>query len=345
MNPLSEDLDHILAHTEGLWDSLRGRRLFITGGTGFFGCWLLESLVWANDRLALGAEAVVLTRDPERFRRKAPHLATHGSVALQAGDVRSFRFPAGNFSHVIHAAAESASAPDDPLEVLDTIVAGTGRVLDFAVACGAQRVLYVSSGAVYGRQPEALTHVPETHREAPDCVDPNSAYGEGKRVAELLCASYARQRGLEVQIARCFAFVGPYLRLDVHFAVGNFIRDCLEHRPIRVKGDGTPYRSYLYAADLMIWLWTFLMRGVPGRPYNVGSEEEIAIGDLARLTARTLGAECPVQFGASPVPGVAAERYVPSTRRARDELHLAQYVPLELALKKTFDWNRAVVGV
>ena len=69
-NPLAEDLDHILAHTEGLWEELRGQKIFITGATGFFGCWLLESFAWANEKLNLKAEIVALTRNLENFQRR-----------------------------------------------------------------------------------------------------------------------------------------------------------------------------------------------------------------------------------------------------------------------------------
>src|ERR1039457_4591470 len=96
-NPLEQDLEHVLLHTRVLWEELRGNRLFLSGGTGFFGCWLLESFVWTNERLKLGASAVVLTRNHSAFERKALHLALHPSITLQAGDVRSFDFPAGQF--------------------------------------------------------------------------------------------------------------------------------------------------------------------------------------------------------------------------------------------------------
>src|SRR5437870_3068293 len=101
---LAEDLEHVLAHTRQLWEELRGERIFITGGTGFFGCWLLESFLWANDRLSLRSRATVLTRDPEQFRKKASHIAEHPAVSLHAGDIRNFAFPNGSFPYLIHAA-------------------------------------------------------------------------------------------------------------------------------------------------------------------------------------------------------------------------------------------------
>ena len=334
-NPLAEDLDHILAHTEGLWEELRGQKIFITGATGFFGCWLLESFAWANEKLNLNAEVVALTRNLENFQSKAPHLANNPAIRFQTGDVRDFKFSEGKFALVIHAATEASVKlnQENPTLMLDTIVEGTRRALDFAVHCGAKKFLLTSSGAVYGPQPPELTHIPEDYIGPPSPLE--SAYGEGKRQAELLCAAYAKQHRIETKIARCFAFVGPYLPLGSHFAIGNFIRDALRGDPIQVNGDGTPYRSYLYAADLAIWLWTILFRGKSCHPYNVGSARDLPITGIAQAVNNVFENKLKISIAQKAVNGKPASRYVPSINRAEVELNLRETISLEEAIRRT----------
>lgn len=337
-NPLAGDLDYILTHTEDLWEELRGKCLFITGGTGFFGCWLLESFAWVNDNLNLNASALVLTRNYNAFQKKAPHLVANPSIQFHIGDVRNFNFPEGEFSHIIHAAATSARATfnnEDPLAKFDTVVEGTRHTLDFAIKCHARKFLLTSSGAVYGKQPSGMTHIPEDYYGAPDPTDPNSAWGEAKRAAEFLCAYYSKRYSIEIKIARCFSFVGPYLPLDIHYAIGNFIRDALNGGPIQIKGDGTPYRSYLYAADLAIWLWTLLFKGESCRAYNIGSEEDITIAELAHTVAQSFQKPIEVRIAKAPALYRPPERYVPSTRRAQEECGIYQMVDLRESIKRT----------
>jgi len=328
---LQEDLEHILSNTRPLWEHLRGGRIFVTGATGFFGIWLLESFAFANKSLGLGAKLVGLSRDPNAFYAKVSHLAQESSIALHRGDVRDFDFPHGSFTHVIHAGTTS-SAPIPPSEMLDTIIRGTKRTIEFAVAAGAKRFLFVSSGAVYGKQPPEMAHIPESYLGSPDPMDPSAAYGEGKRVGELLCAIARQEHGLEATIARCFAFVGPHLPLDAHFAIGNFIRDAMNGKPIKVK-DGLPYRSYLYASDLTTWLWTILFKGKPCRPYHVGSDQEISINDLAATVANLTGGGSLLAPSSNPIASIS--RYVPATRATASELALAKIINLREALKKT----------
>lgn len=329
-----------MRHGSGLWPALDGARLFITGGTGFFGVWLLESLAFARDRLGLDLHATVLSRHPEAFRQRFPHLAAHAAFDWLCGDVKDFTFPCGDFTHVIHAATEAGTQREDltPLARFDTIVTGTRRVLDFAVAAGVRDFLLTSSGAVYGRQPSAITHMAEDFGGGPDVLLTASAYGEGKRTAEQLCALYRNQFRLAPKIARCFAFVGPHLPLDAHFAIGNFIRDALRSDEIVVKGDGTPYRSYLYAADLAVWLLTILVRGAPLRAYNVGSDEAVSIAELAARVAACVPGGRRVRIGQA-ARALPAERYVPDIGRARAELGLDVWHDLCVSTRKTLAWH------
>jgi nucleoside-diphosphate-sugar epimerase len=339
-NKLAEDLDHVLAHTRELWEEIRGQRVFVTGATGFFGTWLLESFAWANDRLKLEAELVALTRNAEAFRAKAPHLCSRQDVQLHVADVRDFKFPAGKFSHVIHAGTEASAKlnSEKPFLMFDTCVTGTKRALEFAEACGAKKFLLTSSGAVYGAQP--MERVPEDFMGGPDILNAASAYAEGKRAAEQLCAIQGKvEPNLEIKIARCYAFVGPHLPLDAHFAIGNFIRDALRGGPIKIGGDGTPYRSYLYAADLAIWLWTILFRGTPLRAYNVGSPRAVTIAETARAVAGVFGGKPAIEIAQKPVPGIALQRYVPDVSRAEKELGLREWVDLEEGIRRTAEWN------
>jgi nucleoside-diphosphate-sugar epimerase len=338
-NRLANDLDSVLERTRDLWTDMLGQRILITGATGFFGCWLLESFAWANRRLNLNAHAVAMARHPQTLKERAPHLARDSAITPLAADVQSDSFPRNTFSHVIHAATEASTIlnRETPLVMFDTIVTGTRRALEFAAAHSVRKFLFVSSGAVYGTQPPQLTHVPESFSGGPDPLDPANAYAEGKRAAELMC-SLTASAGLDITIARCFAFVGPYMKLDAHFAIGNFIGDCLHSRPILVQADGSAVRSYLYASDLMVWLWTILLRGESRRAYNVGSEEALNIAGLAREVAATLAPEVDVNIVSPATPGMAAHRYVPSTARARDELGLRAEVPLREAIRRTHDW-------
>ncbi|MFI0348182.1 MAG: NAD-dependent epimerase/dehydratase family protein [Chthoniobacterales bacterium] len=370
----SEDLEHFLAHTRDLWEDLRGKRIFVTGATGFFGMWLLETFCYANDQLNLGAELVGLSRNPEAFAEKAPHLVKHPAITMHRGDVRDFDFPypfsspektgvppfaesldsskgkllkkkqaaqvngggfpKGKFSHVIHAGTTS-SAPVPDLEMLDTIIGGTRRTLDFSLACGAERFLFVSSGAVYGKLPSDVAHVSENYLGAPDVMNSVSAYGEGKRAAELLCAIAHQEHGMKTTIARCFAFVGPHLPLDAHFAIGNFVRDGLAGKTILLKSSGASRRSYLYAADLAVWLWTILFKGEVCFPYNVGSNEGVTVKELAEKVASILGQSVSIEKDASQ----QQTNYVPDTSRAEKELHLKNNFTLEVSIDNYVSWT------
>ena len=316
------------------WEELEGKRIFLTGGTGFYGCNLLEAYTRAWEREGLGGQISVLTRHAGAFLARAPHLAGHPAVEVLGGDLADFEFRTSSWDVLIHAALEAG----EPLELLERNIQGTRRVLELAHRWGASRVLFASSGAVYGPQPANLSNIDEDYAGAPPLAG-SGAYGEAKRISELLGTLHGERHGYAFLIARGFAFLGPWLPLETFSAAGNFIGDALAGRPIQVKGDGRPYRSYLHGEDLADWLWTILLRGVHGRPYNVGSGEAVSIADLARRVRDLLAPEAEMRITQAPGQG-PPPRYVPSVERARLELGLTQRLGLDEAILRTAQWNR-----
>lgn len=335
-----EDLDRVVDAVGPNWERLRGERLLLTGGTGFIGKWLLATFLHANRRLGLSAHVVALSRRPEAFLEEYPELRGADDITWISGDVRDLAADAaGDCGFAIHAATDVV-ATSTPADILDTCVTGTRRVLDaMTPGSAARRLLLLSSGAVYGRTPPEVSAVAEDWPGAPDPLVPASVYGEGKRVSELLGAMAAAARpGLEVSIARCFAFVGPHLPLDKHFAIGNFIGAAMRGEDICIQGDGTPLRSYLYAADLAHWLWAMLFDAPSGRAYNVGGAEGLSIGELAQRVNRVLGGTGQVRIAQTPRPGTVPQAYVPSVNRIAVELGLVPAVGLDEAILRTARW-------
>jgi nucleoside-diphosphate-sugar epimerase len=316
---------------------LAGASILITGATGWFGTWLLDFLCAADDALSLRIRLTAVSREPADFLERLPQFRADPRLAWIKSDVRRLNGVAQEFSHVIHAATQSsakATALNDQ-EQFDTIIEGTRRT----IACAGRRCrsfLLVSSGAVYGPATADTPRFMDGQSGGPDPSLTGSGYAEGKRAAEQLGA-IAAAMGTPVRIARCFAFVGPHMPFDRHFAVGNFIADAVHGRPILIKSDGMAQRSYLYMSDLMRALVLILVDGAVGRTYNVGSEHALTIKELADLVNLVAGGGGVVLQGGKVAAG---DRYVPDTTRLSTELGFEPAVPLTSAIARTAAWYR-----
>jgi dTDP-glucose 4,6-dehydratase len=305
--------------------------ILLTGGTGFFGLSLLRH--W-NELGVKRPRVSVLSRDPNRFMLQHPDLAP--LVEWIEGDVLHVDSLPSNrkFTHVMHAATDSTLGPTlSPMQRYIQIVDGTRNVLELALATGASRFLFTSSGGVYGPQPPEMDKISEHYLGIPDPMNPHNAYSIAKRCAEHLCALFQAQHGLEVVIARCFAFVGQDLPFDAHFAIGNFIRDAMIAPEILVQGDGTPVRSYMDQRDLARWLCTMLRDGHAGEAYNVGSDVPVTIAELAHMVRDVLAPGKRVKIAGSSNPQNFRNRYVPSIDKARTELGLTLSHQLEASIR------------
>jgi dTDP-glucose 4,6-dehydratase len=344
------DRDFILSHlADFVPDHLNRENLLLTGATGFFGKWLIQTLLAAEDRWQLGNRLTIVSRDPTRVLNELPFLKNRTEIEWCKSDIRELELPGKSFSTIIHGAAAASRDLNEnrPDVMFNTLVEGNKRVLEIAETSSCRRLLFISSGAIYGAQPGSVTHVSETDRGGPDPLHPKSAYGEAKRASEFLCSIAARRAGFELKVARCFAFFGPYLPLDSHFAAGNFIGDVLKAQDLKIGGDGSALRSYLYAADLMVWLMKILISGKDQVAYNVGSGDAISIADLAntvhkvgcRFDPKRASRGCKVSIAKTVNPKAVPERYVPSIERARTELGLKVWTDLETSILKTLQWH------
>jgi len=337
------DLHYVLNNVKKDIYTIKNARIFITGATGFFGKWLLESFVFLNNELDLNIKLFSLSRNPEVFLKQFPYFEKENNIYWIKGDVRNFDFPKEQFDYIIHAAtdADAKLNTENPLLMLDTITEGTKRVLEFAKKQNELKsCLFTSSGAVYGDQPSNVLQISETDSFYIDINNPNSAYAEGKRLSELYCSIYHSKYEIPIKIARCFAFVGPYLPLNKHFAIGNFIRDGFLGNNITIKGDGIPLRSYMYTSDLIIWLLTIMIKGKNCEAYNVGSDKPISIKELAYKVAEYFP-EMSVEILNQTLPTDRNHNYVPNTSKVKNEFSINSEISIDEAISKTIQFYKS----
>jgi len=339
-----QDCENALAGKTDLLKALRNETVLITGGTGFFGAWLAEMTACLNDKHGFGTRLVLMARRPNLLYEKAPHLAKRKDITVVSQDVRTLVELPAEVSFIIHAAGspDSRLHASDPLQTIDVIVNGTTAVLAAASRLPVLRkVLLVSSGLIYGTQPWEMTGIPENFMGSVDCAAAISAYAEAKRMTETIAAAFRSQHRLPITNVRPFAFIGPYQLMDRPWAINNFIRDSLRGGPIRILGDGTSVRSYMYPGDMAFWLMRILVDGTPGRSYNLGSPAGLTLKELAEKIAacfpNPIRIEC--RFLTNEV--ARRSRFVPDISLAGNTLGLAITVDLDAAIRRTILWNQS----
>jgi dTDP-glucose 4,6-dehydratase len=311
-------------------------RVLITGGTGFVGRHLLDVIASDSTFLTLD-DVIVASRSPQETRY---------DVETVTWDVTSASVPNLHVDAVIHAATPASAELNlrSPRLMFDQIVEGARHVIEF---CATQpdppRVVFTSSGAVYGEMPRGVTAWAENSRLAADPLEARNAYASGKRAAEAMFALAEHEGVCRPTMARLFAFSGRHLPLERHFALGNFVRDALYRGIIRVRGDGLTVRSYLDGDDMARWILAALANGQDTKVVHVGSEFPISIRDLAELVqniARTLlhmDVELQIDRSFSELDG--RRRYVPSTKITRSILNVRESVTLSESIAEMFNFN------
>jgi len=300
----------------------------VIGGSGFFGKSILDAWrrgllsPWGIDRV------IVVARSASVLRQTHPDLLGDHVELIDADVGTAMSLPCADY--VIHAASSTDARryAEFPQEERANILQSIDNYCSIALTTHRNsKIVYTSSGAVYGQQPASLDRVGEDYEpgQAADLVAYKRDYAEAKRLAEGRIADLGR-RGLTVSVARCFAFVGFYLPRDQHFAIGNFIEDGRLSRPIKVNAQKSVYRSYMHADDLVRWLMTIAHNGDTSCPvFNVGSDAGYTMGEVAKAVAARFAVEAIIPAITQP----EIDRYVPSIDKAKSALGLD--ISLDLA--------------
>ena len=343
LEKIRADVAEVVKDNVQLLAPLKGGKILITGGTGFVGTWLVETLAYLNDQFGYGVRMQLLAKHASQFKARVPHLGGRKDVALIDRDVKDIIEINDDVAYVIHAAAnpDNRLHASDPLRVMGVISKGTESALAAASRIsGLKKFMNISSGLVYGPQPLGLEALPEIFLGGPDCASIMSVYAESKRFAETLCTVHRNQYKMPVVTARPFAFIGPYQLLDKPWAVNNFINDALRGGPINIMGDEHTVRSYMYPSDMAFWLLRILAAGESGHAYNVGSPHGITLKELADKIASNFTPQPQVALASKAYKAQHRSRFVPDVKAAETDLGLRLTVGIDEAIKNTLLWHK-----
>jgi UDP-glucuronate decarboxylase len=352
------DLEFMGRALDSEFRAMAGKRLFISGGAGFLGYYLVQSVLHWNTANASAPAIQVIVCD--NYARGVPawlvELQTNSALTLLRHDITEpLPTSVGALDYLIHAA--SIASPTYyrkfPIETMDANVNGLRLLLDrsrqqLKNGHGISGFLFFSTSEIYGDPPADQIPTPETYRGNVSCTGPRACYDESKRYGETLCVNFARQYSMPIVVVRPFNNYGPGLKITDRRVIPDFARDLLQGRDLVLMSDGSPTRTFCYVADAVIGYYKALVRGRPAEAYNIGNEvPEVTMRDLAGLLAKlaheSWGYAGQLVHRPSPEKDYLTDnpqRRCPSLAKARAELGFAPEVLLQEGLRRTLIWYR-----
>ena len=309
-------------------------RAVITGGAGFLGSHLCDSLIergWdvlSIDNLVTGNDGNV------------EHLRKHPRFRMMRHDVSQYIDVPGPVDYVLHFA--SPASPVDylklPIQTLKVGALGTHNTLGLALTKKAKYLL-ASTSECYG-DPQ-VSPQPETYWGHVNPIGPRGVYDEAKRFAEAMVMAYHRYHGVDTHIVRIFNTYGPRMRLNDGRALPNFVHQALTGQPITVYGDGRQTRSFCYVSDLIEGIYR-LMNSNEHEPVNIGNPQEITILEFAERIRSLLESDVPIVF--KPLPQDDPKQRCPDISKAKRLLDWQPKVNLEEGLRLTLKFFQQQVA-
>lgn len=334
---INQDSLFIASKSEEVIPELSGKKVLVTGGTGFFGKNLIHAISYINSKLKTPIKLWIMSRNPQNFLTSFE--SDLNSINFIEADLENKLEFENDFQYIINAAIISGEELEtlNPKEIEEKILKYSENIIDFAIRNKNTKVLHFSTGAVYGKlTKEAYIEtdaLPKSYSK-----DNFGAYAKAKKISEELFLQAYKDYKLQYSICRCFSFIGPHLPLDRNFAAGNFINNIINNEDIIIKTDGSAVRSYLYSADFVVWALHLLVLGKNTEIYNLGSDQACSIRELAKLNAKNSNHETEIK-----ILGKKDKRsnsiYLPSIEKACNQFKLAVWHDLETSIKRSLEWN------
>jgi len=334
---IESDLNFIFNKCINEFNLLSNKSILITGGTGFFGKWFLELIFYANKNYNTNILTTLITRNKTKFFLENPHYENNKFLKIIQNDILDLKKINDKFDFLLHMAATSATETfngetDD--KKINTLSDGAKNIMEIAIENNISKILFTSSGVVYGSSSKDMKV--ESDEGSSLDLEKRNGLAKGKILAEDIISDLSLKNNINYKIARCFSFVGPYLPLDIHYAIGNFINDAVFKDKILINGNGSPYRSYLYISDTLIWLIKLLVGNEEGI-FNVGSERRIQIIELANMVRDIIAPSKKVIIQEKVIHEGNFKRdvYLPNTEKIRNALGVQEWTSLEESINKT----------
>jgi dTDP-glucose 4,6-dehydratase len=337
-----EDLETITQQSRDDLQKIVNSHVVLTGASGFIGKWLTLSFLHARRELQGSGKMILSCRNSQPLKELLLEANFTDGYSVVESDVRSFpRNVIQDETLLINAATPARESLNlgNPMEMFEIIIQGQRRLLELSAEKKSVRFLFLSSGAVYGKQPLDLVGLPESWERAPDPMNPANSYHEGKRVGELMGSIFLADSSIEFISARLFAFLAPFLPLDEHFAAGNFLRNALHGQNVVIKSGGGSIRSYMYSTDLCSTIWALLTRGQSGSAYNVGSSEETNLRELAEKIRSVVESSIGIDIQGIDTP-TNVSRYTPDTSKTNFLMNHPPTKTLMDAIERTSQWAK-----
>ena len=322
---------------------LNNQSILVTGGTGFMGKWIAEMISFINEMSEINVILYLLGRDINKFKMEVPHLASKSFIKFIEQDVRNIRDLPVDINYIVNAAGspDNRDHVSQPLRTIETFFKGTQSLFDAATRLpNLKRIIHISSHTVYGRN-DSVDLIDEKFSGRLETNNISQVYAEGKRGAETLCAIYRSSFKLPLLILRPFAFIGPYQKLEKPWAINNFIRDGILGGPIRILGNGSIIRSYLYGSDMAYWILKALLNGQVGESYNLGSMNGISLDGLAvKVKECIAGNNIEILSKSSRSNYSDFSTLVPDNSKIIKALQVKETYSIDEAIKRTIVWNQ-----